>query len=283
MVKSKIFLVAIIGMLLLIPAISAAPSDYLEDPWVVFAIVFVLFFGIIYFAVNKATRSTAVSGAIAIALSLLISLAFSQRGLFVNFLGEDIAAWAVIGIFVVAAIFIMKLFIKKVGLFQGIVFGIALVLSVFVFADINTILPESLKYGVLEDFVTLMEEIGTTWLTAIIIAIILIFVWRSWRHGVVWRSRGGQIRADAAAWGSGLNAGSSKKNDNLAAQQRAMRDAQQRQIAAGRLNQLRAQQQNQQAMARQRAQQNQQKRLMSGSSDVQPGDVRRVPGTGPDA
>src|SRR3990167_9187409 len=129
MVHKNYFLI-IASLLILTPRVFAqwggwgyyySPMDYLNSEWVLFAIISLVFFAVIFYTVNKSFHNKAVAGTIAIALSLLIAMTFSQKMLFMGFIGEDLGTWVFIAVALISMGFIIKFVYEGLGSIGAVV------------------------------------------------------------------------------------------------------------------------------------------------------------------
>ncbi|MDD5192149.1 MAG: hypothetical protein PHH54_00770 [Candidatus Nanoarchaeia archaeon] len=172
---------ALTTLLLILPIISAysyspfgnfgfygSPLDYLENEWVLSAVLFLIFFALIFYTLNKAFKNSAVSVIIALGLSALISMAIAQRGLITAYGGGEISSWA---LFLAAAIgiaFLIRFSSESFGKIGAVavVFLTWLVLYNFY--------PEQILPGLLADIPAFVWfwEVLTSWIGLIILIVI---------------------------------------------------------------------------------------------------------------
>jgi hypothetical protein len=182
--KKSFLLLAII---LILPYISAYSFDYYTLPtelfaneWVMFTTIFLILFAVIYFPIMKKTNSTGVSIIIAAGLALLLSVPITKRGILLMFFDPALVDYIAIGAIIIGLLFIITRLarstdaqgIKKIS-FIKILFIIMILAFLSPFYE--TILPESLLYGKLGDYINTIENLG--WTVFIILAVILILWW----------------------------------------------------------------------------------------------------------
>lgn len=185
--QQKILTLLILSLfltLLIAPAISAyngwdVPGmDVFENEWVKFTLIFIALFGIMYFAMYKPyTSNIALVATISASLSLLITITILRRGFLYSFTGEGIGSWIVIIGFIIAGVALFRFFKKYFDKWWWL-FGIITIFVLFVFVDMWEILPESMQYGPIGDFISMVESFsGIIIIILIVLAILKVVFW----------------------------------------------------------------------------------------------------------
>ncbi len=168
--------------LLTIPLVSAYNGysgnlfDYFENEWVMFGTVFAITFALIYFSLLKTfDEHKGVVSILSAGLSLFISIALTKKATLYSLTSEGIADWIILIAFIIAALFIFKFIAfrkkpdgtRKISWFW---FTIAIIIAIIflIFTDVSELLPESMLYGPIGDFIEMIK--GILW---IIIPIII--------------------------------------------------------------------------------------------------------------
>lgn len=182
----KLSFILVILILFTVPLISAYNGygydsllDILNNEWITFTIVFSALFGIMYFAMYKpyTTTNKPLIAVISASLSLLITITLLRRGLLYSYTGDTIGNWIIIIVFLIAAIALFK-FLKRYFRKWWWLIGIILVIVFFIFIDIWEILPESLQYGPVGDFIEIVEGFSNIISIVVIIAGSIFIIWK---------------------------------------------------------------------------------------------------------
>ena len=192
--KSKtttlLFAITILA-LAITPIISAAngwssfnyyntPLDYLENPWIMFGIIFIILFGIIFYVLNKSFKNGAIAATIALGLSLFISMAVAQRGLLQDYGYGELSSWALIIGSMIALAFLIRFSNESFGRY-GVMSSIFIIWLVIYNLDPYQVLPNSLfnsGFFKLYDFLFGVTS-PTTGIITIIILLLAGFIFGS--------------------------------------------------------------------------------------------------------
>lgn len=188
--KSKtltIFFALAILTLTILPIISAyngfggfgrfsfyeGPVGFLENPWVMFIIIFAILFGIMFYVLNKSFKNKAIASIIAIALSVFISMAIAQRGLLYEYGGGELSSWGLVIASLIAIAFLIRFTNESFGKI-GLITTVLIVWLIFRNMDPYNILPQSLLnsgfFGIYE-----FLFLGASGIVTLIIFIIMAF------------------------------------------------------------------------------------------------------------
>ncbi|MEM0465560.1 MAG: hypothetical protein QXW97_02555 [Candidatus Pacearchaeota archaeon] len=184
--KKKIFLL-ILFISILIPFISAqwdvwssggfgyfnSPLYFLQNVWVLFAIIFMIFFAIIFYTVNKSFKNSAISGTIALGLSTFISITIAQRGWLYSNMGGTIGSWLLVISVLIAFGFLIRFSYESFGRI-GTIAAIFLIWAILHGTDPYNVLPYELtnNYTIITIYEFISGWIGLIFL--IIISAIII-------------------------------------------------------------------------------------------------------------
>jgi len=181
-------------LLLIIPIVSAYNGysdisidsliDSLKSEWVMFAIIFLSAFALIYFSLQKTfDQHKGVATILAAGLSLFISIALTKKAVLYDYAGDGLANWIIIIAFVIIALFLLRMiaFRRRADGTRGVswfwlTIGIIITIILLVFTDVSNLLPESLLYGPVGDFLEMIR--GILWIIIpllISLAIIRLF------------------------------------------------------------------------------------------------------------
>lgn len=126
------------------PGYYGSPSDFLENEWVRFGLIFILFFAIVFFAVSKTFKENkGAAVAVAVAVSLFITMAVAQRGWLYSYAGDEIGEYLFIIAIILAIVFFIKVITSLIG---GLGLFITLFLIWYLFS--NTGFPDALPYEI---------------------------------------------------------------------------------------------------------------------------------------
>ena len=185
MKKNILFSVILLGLISIISInfVSAyngysSLSDYLDNEWVVFTLIFLLLFTVIYFSVYKTTQNQAVSGIIGAALGLLISVSVLKKGMISGFFGDTLTnMMGFIGIII--AIFItFSLFIYYMGFLWGFFGGLITITGFLVFVNFEQFNPSGFNVSPVSTFLFLLEDLGSLAGTILIVSGIVLLFWK---------------------------------------------------------------------------------------------------------
>jgi hypothetical protein len=179
----KIPLLLSILFLISLPLVSAfngfgygylSPSQFLDNEWFVFGLIFIVMFAITFFALGRTMRENRGAVAvIAIAVALFISVAVSRRTYFYGYVGETIGSWLLILAILLGTIILIKFIIGVIG---GIGLFLALGVGWFILKSIDPydILPYQLLTS---DFFSVYEFLaGSGFLFLLIIAFVIVLL-----------------------------------------------------------------------------------------------------------
>jgi len=177
------FIFGLILLLLSLQMVSAyngsgygwsSPTQWLQNEWVVFGLIFVIFFAMIFFGISKTMKENlGVAAVIAFGLSAFIAFTISQRTIFYGYVGEGLGNWFFIIAILIAAVFFIR-FITNIiggaGMFLAL-FAIWLVLSN---VDPYAVLPSQFMYS---NYFSLYQFFASsTFLVILIAAFVFIIV-----------------------------------------------------------------------------------------------------------
>jgi FtsH-binding integral membrane protein len=178
--KKPILILSAMSLLLIVPLIFAynfggwgnwgyynSPLDYLQNPWVMFGIIFIILFGVIYYVLSKSFKNQGVSAAVALALSLFISMAISQRGLLHDYGGGELSSWALVIASLIAIAFLIRFVNESFGRI-GTIIAVIIIWIIIHSLEPYEVLPNSL----LNSGFFVIYEIIAGWLGLIIFIII---------------------------------------------------------------------------------------------------------------
>ncbi len=122
---------SILALIIIAPLTLGFTSQYgqysidriIENPNVMFVLIFITFFALIFFTLNKSMGNPAISAVLAIIISIFISFSVSQRTRFYGYFGEKIGSFLLIIILAVALILFIKFIVEILhgfGLFLSI-------------------------------------------------------------------------------------------------------------------------------------------------------------------
>ena len=189
--RSKLNFILAVLLILTIPLISAyngygydSLSDILNNEWVIFTLVFLALFGIMYFAMYKpyTTTNKPLIAVISASLSLLITITLLRRGFLYSYTGDTLGDWMIIIGFLIAAIALFK-FLKRYFRKWWWLIGIILIIVFFIVVDMFNVLPESLQYGPVGDFIEIIEGFSKLILIGVIGVLIIWKIKKRFRRG----------------------------------------------------------------------------------------------------
>jgi len=168
-------------LLLIIPIVSAyngyfgSPSDYLSNEWVMFTLIFVFALGIIYFSsLRTFNDNRGITMIISTGLALFISIALTKKAQLYSFTGEGVGDWIIIIAFIIAIIALFRFLHQKLPRAWWVL-GIIIVFLLSIYTDAYELLPESLRYGPVGDFIEAIQNFSTIAIIALIVIGILWF------------------------------------------------------------------------------------------------------------
>jgi len=151
-----------------------SPSQWLQNEWVVFGLIFVIFFALIFFGVSRTMKENlGVAAVIAFGLAAFIAFTISQRTMFYGYVGEGLGNWFFIIAILIAAVFFIRFvtnIIGGAGMFLSL-FAIWLVLSN---VDPYAVLPSEFMYSNYFSFYQFFAS--STFLVILIAAFVFIIV-----------------------------------------------------------------------------------------------------------
>jgi hypothetical protein len=173
--KISIIIISTIFLFSIISLVSAynfggyysSPLDYLENPWIMFGIIFIILFGVIYYVLAKSFKNNAIAAAISLAISLFISMAISQRGLLSDYGGGELSSWALVIASLIAIAFFIR-FVKESFGKVGVVIMIILIWIVLNSLEPYDILPTSLS----NSLIFVIYEFLTSWISLFILIVL---------------------------------------------------------------------------------------------------------------
>lgn len=179
----KNFLVPIILMgLISISLISAfdgysSVSDYLNNEWVQFTLIFLLFFVVIYFAVGKAVDNNAIAGIIGVALGLLITIAVLKKGALQIYFGNAVGDWMMTIGFLIVMLFLFMVLMYYTTFLWAIAIEIMVIFGFFVIIGAEKFVPENMMSEQMQMFIWFMNDLGNWGYVFLGIAFI-VFLWK---------------------------------------------------------------------------------------------------------
>ena len=179
--KTTILFLLTMGLLVVLPLISAygwnswsyysSPLDFLENPWIMFALIFIILFGVIFYVLSKSFKNNAVAMSIALALSIFISMAIAQRGLLYDYGGGELSSWALVIASLIGIAFLVRFANESFGRI-GVAITVGLFWIIMYNLDPYQVLPNSLLSSGFYRFYEWLF-IGDS---AIVVAIVLIIL-----------------------------------------------------------------------------------------------------------
>jgi len=181
--RCKLLTFSAVLSLMLIPLISAytwaygSPLDYVNTEWVKFGLVFALLLIAIYSIVRHRTDNSVVSAITGVGLSLLLTIPIMKSELFESFLGESTLTWMIIIAIIIALIILLYWLFTKFK-FKGLLLSLFLIALAIVIFPIKDILPDSIMYGPVGEFIEFVQGFSNIIIIGVIgIAIIWIIWW----------------------------------------------------------------------------------------------------------
>jgi len=166
----------------------SSPLEFLENPWIMFALIFIILFGVIFYVLSKTFNNNAVAVSIAIALSLFISMAIAQRGLLYDYGYGELSSWALVIASLIAIAFLVRFTNENFGA-PGSAGVLIIAWLIFHNIDPYQVLPDSLAntgfYNVY-DFIFGISDLGTGILSLIVITLLVIWTQKGTRPRTIW-------------------------------------------------------------------------------------------------
>jgi len=169
--------------ILALPLISAqfnwgygysSPLYFLENEWVLFAVLFLIFLAVIFYTVNKTMKNPAVAMIIAFGISLLISMAIAQRGLIDSYgFGNELGSWLLLIAALIGIAFLIKFAAESFGWVGAVGSVIGLWLLIYSM-DAHEILPSVLLYNY--KFMGFYENFLKTGLGLVVLVVIALLL-----------------------------------------------------------------------------------------------------------
>ncbi|MFW6030778.1 MAG: hypothetical protein ACOCRO_11095 [Halanaerobiales bacterium] len=161
--KKSLMTFLVIALMPLVSAYSRYSTRYsldrfLENPNIMFALIFIGFFVLIFFALNNSISNKAVSAVLSVIISLFISFAVSKQTRFYGYLGEEIGNWMLVVVLIVITILFVKFIFSILhgfGLFLS-TWGLILLLRSI---DVRQYMPYKFFTS---DFYTIWEFLTST-------------------------------------------------------------------------------------------------------------------------
>lgn len=176
--KHKSLLTSILGSLIVIPLVSAidGPLDFFMNDWIKFALVFAILFAVMFnFFKPRFNYNAAPAAVVSTGLAILLAMPIMQRGILEAFISPKILDWVVLIAIIIAVLFLLFWFWKKLRFWGIFILIIGLGILAFFFEDY---IPETLMYGPVGTFVEWVQGLSIFIPVVLVIIVIIVFIWR---------------------------------------------------------------------------------------------------------